>query len=165
MQRALNAAFIALCLICPGSAEEQGQPDTDTVAAATELVMTMRKTDGFVRSLPEILQVMRPIVTRARPEIERDFTVAAPVVLDATEARITELVIPMIAGVYARNFTVSEMRELVALYRTPAGQKFLDKSLILAQEAGKISQNMGNIIAREMHEQMIEELRKLGQQP
>ena len=115
--------------------------------------------------MPGILQGIKPVVTRGRPEIERDFDVAAPIVHDAIKARIVELVTPRIASVYARNFTVSEMRELVAFYRTPAGQKFLDKSLILAQEAGKISQNMGNIIAREMHEQMIEELRKLGQQP
>ena len=138
-------------------------PDPDAVAAATELIITMRITDSFIRWLPGMLQDMKPLVTRGRPEIERDFDVAASVVLDATKARIAELVVPTIAGVYARNFTVSEMREMAAFYRSPTGQKFMDRSPVVTQETGMISENMGYAIAREMHQRMIEELRKLGQ--
>jgi hypothetical protein len=46
------------------------------------------------------------------------------------KARVAELVAP-IAGVYARNFTISEMREAAAFYRPPTGQKFLDKSPVV----------------------------------
>ena len=156
------AALIALSLICPGRADAQAQPDPEAVAAATELIITMRITDEFIRSLPGMLQVIMPLVTRGRPEIEGEFAAAAPVVLDATKARVTELLAP-IAGVYARNFTVSEMREMVAFYRKPTGQKFLDKSPVVTQEIAMISQNIGNAVGREMHQRMIEELRKRGQ--
>jgi uncharacterized protein len=161
MLKALNAALIALSLICPGRADAQEQPDPDAVAVATELITTMRITDSFIRTLPEMIQVLKRIVARGRPEIERDFDVAAPAGLDATKARIPELMAP-IAGVYARNFTVSEMREVTAFYRKPTGQKFLDKSSFVTRETGMISQNLGNEVGREMHQRMIEELRKLG---
>jgi hypothetical protein len=162
MLKPLVAALIALNLICSGRADAQGQPDSEAIAAATELIITMRITDQFILSLPGMLQVIKPLVTRGRPEIEREFDAAAPVVLDATKARITELLAP-IAGVYARNFTVSEMREMAAFYRMPTGQKFLDKSSVVARETGMTSQNIGNALGREMHERMIEELRKRGQ--
>ena len=163
MLKAVNAALIALNLICASKADAQEQPAPDAIAAATELIMSMRITDGFIRSVPGILQGIKPVVTRGRPEIERDFDVAAPIVHDAIKARIVELVTPRIASVYARNFTVSEMREIAVFYRTPTGQKFLDKSIVVEQETGTISQNMGFAIARETHERMLEELRKLGQ--
>ena len=129
MLKAVNAALIALSLICASKADAQEQPDPDAIAAATELIMSMRITDGFIHSVPGILQGIKPVVTRGRPEIERDFDVAAPIVHDAIKARIVELVTPMIAGVYARTFTVSEMREMVDFYSKPTGQKFLDKSM------------------------------------
>jgi uncharacterized protein len=68
-----------------------------------------------------------------------------------------------VAAVYARNFTVSEMRQLVAFYRTPAGQKFLDKGPDVTQETATISQNIGRTIAGEMHGRIIEEMRKRAQ--
>ena len=65
-----------------------------------------------------------------------------------------------IADIYARNFTVNEMHQLVAFYRTPAGQKFLDKSSVVTEEMATVGQSIGHTIGREMHELMIEELRK-----
>ena len=65
-----------------------------------------------------------------------------------------------IADIYARNFTVSEMHLLVAFYRTPAGQKFLDKSSVVTEQMATIGQGIGHTLGREMHERMIEELRK-----
>jgi hypothetical protein len=47
MLKAVNAALIAISLICPSKADAQEQPDPDAVAAATQLIMTMRITDGF----------------------------------------------------------------------------------------------------------------------
>jgi uncharacterized protein len=77
-------------------------------------------------------------------------------------ARVSELMGPL-AAVYARNFTVSEMRQLVAFYRTPTGQKFLDKQAVVTEEATTISQNIGRTIAGEMHGRIIEEMRKRAQ--
>jgi len=83
-------------------------------------------------------------------------------VLDAMKGRLREL-LGQIAGVYARNFAAGEMRQLVAFYRTPAGQKFLDKSQVVSQETGAITQNIGRTLAGEAHVRMIEELRQRGQ--
>ena len=107
MLRALKAALVSLSLICPGTAAAQGQSDPGAVAAATELVVVMRIPDGLIHSLPGMLQMLKPLVTRGKPESERDFDVAAPGVVDAMKARIAEFMAP-IAGVYARNFTISE---------------------------------------------------------
>jgi len=150
MLKSLIAALIALSLICPGRYAAQTQPDPEAVAAAKELIITMRMTDQFTLSLPGMLQVIKPLVTQGRPEIERDFDAAAPVVLDQMKARVTEFLGP-IADIYIRNFTVIEMREMAAFYRKPTGQKFLDRSFVVTQETATIGQNIGNVLVREMN--------------
>jgi hypothetical protein len=154
--------LIVLSLIFPGRADAQAQPDPDALAAATELIISLRVTDQFKLTLPAILQALKPLVSQGRPETEREFDAVTPVVLDAMNTRVSEL-LGQIAAVYARNFTVSEMRQLVAFYRTPAGQKFLDKAAVVTQETATISQNIGRTIAGEMHNRIIEELRKRAQ--
>jgi hypothetical protein len=162
MLKALNAALLALSLIFPGRADAQAQPDPDAVAAAMELITTLRVTDQFKLTLPAALQALKPVVSQGRPETERDFDAVTSVVLDAMNTRVSEL-LGQIAGIYARNFTVSEMRQLVAFYRTPTGQKFLDKAPVVTQETMTIGQNIGRTIAGEMHARIIEEMRKRAQ--
>lgn len=162
MLKALIAALMALSLTFPGRAEAQVQPDPEAMAAATELITALRVPDQFKLALPEILQSLRPAVSQGRPETERDFDAVSSVVLDAMKIRV-DVLVGQVAAIYARNFTVSEMRQLVAFYRTPAGQKFLDKGPDVTQETATISQNIGRTIAGKMHGLIIEEMRKRGQ--
>ena len=160
MMKSLIAALIALSLICPGRADAQAQPDPEAVAAATELIITLRMPDQFRLSIPRMLQAMKWAILQTRPEKrEREFDAATPVVIDAMNARVMELLGP-IADIYARNLTASEIRQLAAFYRTPVAQKFMDKSPAVTEEMATVGQNIGHTIGREMQERMIEELRK-----
>ena len=106
---------------------------------------------------------MKRLVIQGRLEIEREFDAVTPVVIDAMSARVSEL-LGQIADIYARNFTASEMRQLVAFYRTPVAQKFLDKSTDVTQATMTIGQNIGRTLVGEAQGRMIEELRKRGQE-
>ena len=48
MLKSLIAALIALSLIGPGRAAAQAQPDPEAVAAAKELIITLRMTDQCI---------------------------------------------------------------------------------------------------------------------
>jgi hypothetical protein len=54
--KALIAGLMALSLIFPRCAGAQAQPDAEAVAAATELITTLRLTDQFKVTLPAILR-------------------------------------------------------------------------------------------------------------
>jgi len=66
MLKPLIAALIASSLLCPGRADAQieREPDPDTVAAAMELISTLRITDQFKRMLPTTLQTIKPLVVQ-----------------------------------------------------------------------------------------------------
>ena len=67
-----------------------------------------------------------------------------------------------IVAVYARNFTIEEMRQITAFYGQPVGQKLLDKMPVVAQESMDVGRQFGQSIAGELQRLVIEELRKRG---
>jgi uncharacterized protein len=151
-------AFMAVLSASPGAA--QPVPE-DALPAARELIAVTRATEQIKQMLPAIMQALKPAIVQGRPDVERDYNAVMPVLLNAVNARIGEMVDQM-AAVYARNFTPDEMRQLVAFYRGPLGQKFLEKMPTVMQESMSVGQAFGQQIAGELRSRMIEELRKKG---
>jgi uncharacterized protein len=71
-------------------------------------------------------------------------------------------VIDQIAAVYARTFTADELREAVAFYRGPTGQKIVQKLPAVLQESMAVGQRFGQSIGNELRDRMVDELRKRG---
>jgi hypothetical protein len=146
--------------LCISPVAAQPAPD-ETMSAARELITVMRAADQLKQMLPSIMQALKPAIVQGRPQVERDFETLIPLLLDSVASRVGELIDPM-ASVYARNFSADEMRQLATFYRSPAGQKFLDKMPTVMQESMSLGQAFGQQIAGELQSQMIEELRKKG---
>jgi hypothetical protein len=131
------------------------------MAAAHELIVTMRAVDLFKTIMPAMMQSLKPAIVQNRPQVERDYDVIVPLLLEGMNARLND-VIEQIAAVYARNFTADELREAVAFYRGPTGQKIVQKLPTITQESMAIGQRFGQSIASELRGRMIDELRKRG---
>jgi uncharacterized protein len=161
--RFMMAGFIALCLMGggPAAAQPAAAPTQDALAAARELVQVARATDPLKLILPSIIQALKPAVVQGRPEVEKDFDAFAPALLDNMSARLPEFAAEIVV-IYARNFTPEEMRQMTAFYRTPVGQKLLEKLPTVTQESMRAGQAWGQRIGAEVQNRMIEELRKKG---
>jgi uncharacterized protein len=162
MRRALFAIagvlFVALAFSPPAASQA---PAPDALAAARELVATMRLTDQVPQLMPIIMRALRPAITRGQPEVERDFDRLAPAIADAFSARAGEF-IDEVATLYAQHFTKEELGEVMAFYRGPTGQKFLQKMPMLTQESMALGQRFGERLAPQLQERMLEELRRKG---
>ena len=121
----------------------------------------MRAVDLFKTIMPAMMQSLKPAIVQNRPQVERDYEVIVPLLLEGMNERLNE-VIEQIAAVYARNFTADELREAVAFYRGPTGQKIVQKLPTITQESMAIGQRFGQSIASELRGRMIDELRKRG---
>jgi len=150
--------FAATLLIAPVQAQS---PDPDAATAARELINTMKLADQFKAILPTIFQHLKPSIVQNRAEVERDFDAMAPVLLDKMNARLGELVDAVVL-VYASNFTATELRDLVAFYQTPTGQKLLQKTATVTQQTMIVGQKFGQSAGADAQKQMLEELRKKG---
>jgi hypothetical protein len=134
-------------------------PPPENVAAARQLIQVMRATDQFKALLPTIIQGLKPAVVQGRPEVEKDFDAIMPIIINGATQHISELA-DKLADVYARNFSVDEIHDLIAFYRTPTGQKLLDRQSIVARESMTAGQQFGQALVLDLREQMTEELRK-----
>jgi hypothetical protein len=162
----IAVVFLALGLVlsCGGPAAAQSPPPAttpDTLAAARELVAASRAADQLKTLLPLIMQQLKPAIVQNRAEIARDYEAVMPTLVERMTAR-SEAFADGIAEIYSRTFTVDELRQVTAFYRSPIGQKFLEKMPVIAQESMAMGQRFGQEIAVEMRERMIEELRKRG---
>ena len=165
-RRLLITGFTVLLLsggFCPGAIIAQPAPD-DGLKAARELVVAMRSTDQFKRMLPTIFQALKPAFVQGRPQMEKEMDLILPIMLDSLNTRLDELA-DEIAAIYARNFTPDEIRDLVVFYRSPTGQKFIDKMPMVAKESLEMGQAWERKLAGELQARIAEELRKRGQQP
>jgi len=151
------AAFLFSALpFAPAAAQSP-----DAMDAARELMTAMKAADQYKAIMPSIFQAMKDVVVQKRPEVERDYDAQVPVILEAMNERLDE-VIDKIAGAYARNFTAQELLDMTAFYRTPTGQKMVQRLPDVMKESLAIGQQFGRSIAADLQSRMIEALRKKG---
>jgi hypothetical protein len=128
--RIVGLVVATLLLIAPVHAQS---PSSDAEAAARDLIDTMKLSDQFKAILPTIIQHLKPAIVQNRPDVARDFDATMPIVQEKMGARLDELSNAM-AAIYANNFSAAELRELTAFYKTPTGQKFLQKTPVVAAQ-------------------------------
>jgi hypothetical protein len=136
-------------------------PSADTMRAARELVVGSRAGDQIKTLLPLIVQQIKPMIVQNRPEVERDLDQIMPLMLELINSRIEQFTDTM-AQIYARNFTVDELRQIQAFYQSPTGQKLLDRTPAIAHESMALAQSIGQGIGNELRDRAVNELRKRG---
>jgi uncharacterized protein len=158
LARIAGLVVATLLLIAPAHAQST-TPDAE--AAARELIDTMKLPDQFKAMLPAIIQQLKPAIVQNRADIAHDFDAMMPLVQEKMGARLGELS-NAIAAIYANNFTADELRELTAFYKSPAGQKFLQKTPAVAAQTMAAGQKFGQAAAVDAQKQMTDELRSKG---
>ena len=157
---AMFGGILAALVLVAGPASPQS-PSAETMAAAKELVAASRADEQIKTLLPLIFQQLKPMIVQGRREVERDFDKLMPLMLELMSSRMDEFADAMTL-VYARNFTVAELQQIQAFYQTPAGRKLLERMPVVAQESMALGQKVGQAIAKDMQDRIIQELRKRG---
>jgi len=164
MRHAIIAAFAAVFFaIGPVQAQTPPTlpPPPENLAAARELVLVMKATDQFKALLPTIMQALKPAFVQGRPEMEKDFDAILPAVNEVAARRVNELA-EALAVIYASNFSVAEIHDITAFYRSPTGQKFLAQQPIIARESLLAGQKWAQALSTELREAIADQLRKRG---
>ncbi|WP_213770579.1 DUF2059 domain-containing protein [Bradyrhizobium sp. dw_78] len=149
---------VTLLLAAPVRAQS---PKSDAEVAAKELVDTIKLADRFKALLPMIFKNLKPAIVQNRPDVERDFDALVPLLMQKMNARFGELE-QSIVLIYADNFTADELRALIAFYKTPLGQKLLEKTPLVTQQTMAAGAKFGQIAGAEAQKQMVDELRNRG---
>jgi uncharacterized protein len=155
------ALFFAVCPLRAQTPSTAAPPPAENLAAARELVATMRATDQLRAVLPTIVEGMKPAVVQGRPQVAKDFDAIMPIIVNGAMQRLDKLT-EMLADVYARNFSVDEIHDLIAFYRTPTGEKLLQRQAVIARESMAAGQQFGQELVQDIRQQITDELKKRG---
>ena len=160
--RTIGLLSLFLVLAMPPAGAQAPAPET--LAAAKDLVVIMHLDEQFAAVLPGIIKNLKPSIVQGRSEVDRQYDVLAPILLDGFKARISELS-EAAAIVYARNFSTEDLIVLGAFYKTPTGQRLLQKLPTVSQEIMLVGGKFGKSVAEDMQSRMLEELRKKSANP
>ena len=152
------AAGLVLILMSVAPAPAQSP---DAVAAAKNLMEVMKAADNVKAMMPALMRALKPAIAQNRPEVERELDALAPYLLEEMNSRLDEI-LNQIAAIYARNFTVAELKELAAFYASPTGQKVVQRLPSVTQESMVVGQQWGQAVGAELQRRMRDELRKKG---
>jgi uncharacterized protein len=158
---AVAVCLIAAMVMAAPARSQSPPPSPETLAAAKELVVTMRAADQLRTLFPMIMQQLKPAIAQGRPEVEKDYDATMPQLVAAANARVSEFV-DAIATVYAAHFTAAELRQIGDFYKGPVGQKFLENMPKIMQDSMSVGQKFGASLAEDMRNRMSDELRKKG---
>jgi hypothetical protein len=145
----------------PAQAPPPEAPSPEALAAARELVVASRAADQVKRVMPLLMQQLKPAIVQGRPEVDKAYDAVTPILLESLNNRLQEF-IDRIAPIYARNFTAGELGDIAAFYRTPTGQKLLEKLPGVMQQSLAVGQQFGQTLALDMQQRILEEMKKRG---
>jgi hypothetical protein len=150
-----------LMLLSAPLARAQVPPSPEALAAAKELVVTIHLDQQLSAILPGMIKNLKPSIVQGRAEVDREYDALAPFILEGFRKRMSELS-DAAAIIYARNFSTEDLIALSAFYKTPLGQRLLQKLPTVTQETMLAGGKFGQSVGEDMQKRMIEELRKKG---
>ena len=156
----MTGLFAALLLLLAPTVRAQST-SAEQLAAARELVSAMNATEQFKAMMPMIIKALKPAIVQGRSDVERDYDAAMPAAVDLFQKRFDELETAVVV-VYANNFSVGDLRALTKFYKSPTGQRLLEKMPVLTQQTLAAGQKFGQSVGMEMRQRMIDDLRKRG---
>jgi hypothetical protein len=153
--------LLSLLILLPVSLARAQAPSPEALAAAKDVVATIHMDEQLSAILPAMVKNLKPSIVQGRPEVDRQYDAVAPLIVDGFKARMSEL-IDAAAIVYARNFSTEDLQALNEFYKTPLGQRLLQKLPIVTQETMVAGAKFGRSVGEDMDKRMKEELRKRG---
>jgi hypothetical protein len=111
--------------------------------------------------MPSLMKTLKPAIVQGRSDVDRDYDAMTPILLEGFQSRLGELM-DAAAIIYASNFTADDLHVLTAFYKTPTGQRLLQKTPVVALQTMTAGQKFGQSVAADMQKRIIEELRKKG---
>jgi hypothetical protein len=122
--------------------------DSATVRSARTLLETMRAQDVFIATVERSLQSSEGAASQLPPNFVEKF-------LAAIRTESPKLIEDM-ALIYARHYTRQDMDEFNRFYRTPLGQRMIDKQAVITAESGTMGQRWGAALAMRVMGEMMQ---------
>jgi hypothetical protein len=162
LARVALVALVGCVLILPARAQTPAPPPSPAaVALAKELIETKGGGLIFQPIVPGVIEQVKNTFLQTNPGLVKELTEVATQLRTEFAGKRDEI-LNGVAQLYAQRFTEQELREAVAFYKTPLGQKIVNEEpKILDESFGNIQQWAGKF-SEEVVTKMRAEMKKKG---
>jgi hypothetical protein len=143
-------------------AQPQAAPTYDpaALAAARQLILVTRSDDMIRQILPIMVKNLSAAIAKENPaKTEIINKLMQDSFVPAFMAHLPEFQ-EQIAAIYATNLTADDMNQLIAFYKTPVGQKYLQAVPIVMQQTMVVAHVWGKQVGQEAMQKLVDELKK-----
>ncbi|HET9902357.1 MAG TPA: DUF2059 domain-containing protein [Xanthobacteraceae bacterium] len=155
------ALLFALGLAWSGSAQAQQQPSAAAMAAAKELIEIKGASHMFDPVVPGVIETAKNVILRTSPNLAKDLNDVAAQLRNEYANKKLEIT-NLIARIYAQHFTEAEIKQALAFYKTPLGQKLIQQEPVVLEQSMSQVQSWGENFQEEIMARFRAEMTKRG---
>lgn len=163
IRRTLRAALVGAALLASAVSAHAQQPSAGALATAKELVAATGAGVIFNPLVTGVIEQSKMLFLQQNPAMQKD--------LDEVAARMKEELNPRsaelnneIARLYAVSFTEQELKDVLAFYKSPVGQKLLKEQPRIVDTSVRFAQEWANKLSDMVIPRMRDEMKKKGHQ-
>lgn len=156
----LAAVMLPLVFSSP-AAFAQAQPTPAALASAKELVTVMGSMTLFNPLIAGVVEQAKLLFLQQNPGLSKDLNEISNQLRTELAPRFGELT-EEVARLYATEFTEQELKDIVAFYKSSAGQKMLQQQPKVIDGSMRFAQNWANALSDYVIGKMRDELKKRG---
>jgi hypothetical protein len=161
LQRAARPAAVAVMLVAFGPAAHAQQPSAASIATAKELIAATGATTMFNPLIPGVIEQAKLLYLQQNPALGPDLNVVTAKLRNDLQPRFAEIT-NEVALLYAKTFSEQELKEILAFYKTPTGQKLLKTQPTVISSSMDFARNWANRLSEEVVAKIREEMKKKG---
>jgi uncharacterized protein len=157
----LGAIALVLVLGSPAVHAQQQQPSAAAMATAKELVTVTGTTTLFSPLIAGVVEQAKVLFLQQDPSLTKDLNEISTQMRTDLAPRFGELT-DEVSRLYATNFSEQELKDILAFYKSPAGQKLLQEQPKVVDASMKFAQDWANKLSDQVIAKMRDELKKRG---
>ena len=161
IKRATRLAAVAAALVAFGPAAHSQQPSAAAMATAKEIVAVTGATTLFNPLISGVVEQAKLLFLQQNPGLSKELNEVAAKMRNDLAPRFDELVND-VARNYATFFTEQELKDVLAFYKTPAGNKLISGQPKVFDASMKFAQEWSIKLSDEVIAKMRDELKKRG---
>jgi hypothetical protein len=158
---AVGAAGVVIALVAFSAAADAQQTSVAALQTAKEIVTVTGATALFNPLIPGVVGQAKNLFLQQNPGLSKDLNEIANKMRDDLAPRFSELA-DEVAKLYASHFSEAELKQLLAFYKSPLGEKLIAEQPKVGEESLKFAQDWANKLSDQVIENMRDELKKRG---
>jgi uncharacterized protein len=164
-KKAFSLAVFIAALFCasvsPIRAQAQ-QPAPAAIAVAREVIIAKGVTAMTVPLVFGVIERAKDSLVPTNPNLMRELNEVATALHKELDAKGNSEVVDQVARAYASRFTEQELKDLLAFYKTPLGQKLTKEEPAALEDGLQNAQNWADAFSKTIIARIRTEMQKRG---